>query len=427
MTVLSAMPKYEVYKNSGVEWLGEVPKYWTIKRFKHHFSSAMGETILSEDLIDDGSIPVYSATEGDHFFGFVNKSNILLKSGDLVIPARGNSIGFPKLVSKAATCSQTTIYAKKNQEIDSRYSYYYLLGCKHYIFQFTQTAIPQITVDEVKNNVLICPSIQEQTAIAKFLDKKTTQIDEAIAIKQKQIDLLKERKQILIQKAVTQGLDPNVPIRDSGVDWISEIPNHWSILPNFALFTERVEPGRDELPLLSVSIHSGVSKDEISEEENIRGRIKIADKTKYNLVKANDIVFNMMRAWQGGIGSVSTIGMVSPAYIIATPNNKMNAQYFEYQYRSPIFIQQMDRFSKGITDFRKRLYWNEFKRLNTVAPPIGEQKSVVLYIESSSRKIDKAISLQFAQIDKLKEYKTTLINSAVTGKIKVPNICKLKG
>lgn len=443
MMVLAGMPKYEVYKDSGVEWLGEIPRHWHICPFTKIFSFGRGLNITKENLQDDG-VPCINYGEIHSKYGFEvdpNKHPLkcvdnkyldsshksLLRCGDFVFADTSEDIegsgNFTYLNSKQNIfAGYHTVIARPVESINKRFLAY-ILDSTSYRTEIRRKVkgvkVYSITQSILKSTNLWFPPDNEQTAIAHFLDKKTTQIELAIAIKKKQIELLKERKQILIQKAVTQGLDPNVPMRDSGVDWISEIPEHWSILPNFALFTERVEPGRDKLPLLSVSIHSGVSKDEISEEENIRGRIKIADKTKYNLVKPNDIVFNMMRAWQGGIGSVSTIGMVSPAYIIATPNNKINAQYFEYQYRSSIFIQQMDRFSKGITDFRKRLYWDEFKRLTTVAPPIGEQKSIVLHIESSSNKIDNAISLQHLQIKNLKEYKTTLINSAVTGKVKI--------
>jgi type I restriction enzyme S subunit len=208
-------------------------------------------------------------------------------------------------------------------------------------------------------------------------------------------------------------------MKNSGVDWIGQIPEHWVIFANRALFFERVESGRKGLPLLSVSIHTGVSSEEISEEENVRGRVKIEDKSKYILVKKGDIAFNMMRAWQGGIGAVSKEGMVSPAYIVAKPKSIINAEYFEYQYRCPEFIQQMDRFSKGITDFRKRLYWDSFKQLNTVVPPIKEQLAIVGFIKNQSEKVEVSIALLNNQLEKLKEYKTTLINSAVTGKIKV--------
>lgn len=147
--------------------------------------------------------------------------------------------------------------------------------------------------------------------------------------------------------------------------------------------------------------------------------MKIEDKTKYILVKPGDIAFNMMRAWQGGIGAVSNEGMVSPAYIVAKPRPKINAEYFESQYRCPEFIQQMDRFSKGVTDFRKRLYWDSFKQLMTVVPPIDEQLEIVEYIKQETTRVAASIQLLNGQIEKLQEYKTTLINSAVTGKIKV--------
>ncbi|GHD40752.1 type I restriction enzyme, S subunit [Marinobacter persicus] len=275
---------------------------------------------------------------------------------------------------------------------------------------------------QVKRMPVVYPDLPEQKAISNLLDQKTTQIDKTIRVKEQQITLLKERKQILIQNAVTRGLNPETPMRDSKFEWIGEIPAHWDVMANRALFAERVEPGREGLPLLSVSIHSGVSEEEVSEEENVRGRVKIADKTKYNLVRPGDIAFNMMRAWQGAIGEVRTEGMISPAYTIAMPSQKIVPKFFEYQYRTPIFIQQMDRNSKGITDFRKRLYWDGFKQLITLVPPIEEQGAIVEYIDREVAKQDRAVSLLDQQITKLKEYKATMINSAVTGKIKVPGV-----
>jgi len=190
-------------KDSGINWIGQIPAHWEVKRFKHFFSTAMGETILGEDLIDDGKIPVYSATEGDHFFGYVNKAKIILAAGDLVIPARGNSIGFPKLVSSTATCSQTTIYAKKMGKISSDFVFYYLLSCKRFLFQFVQTAIPQITVDEVKNNIILCPPAREQEELVSYCKDIAHRFDGAITLKRRQIEALNEYKASLINAAVT--------------------------------------------------------------------------------------------------------------------------------------------------------------------------------------------------------------------------------
>jgi type I restriction enzyme, S subunit len=272
---------------------------------------------------------------------------------------------------------------------------------------------------DLLNLPFVKPKFEEQAAIAQFLDSKIYQIGKAIIIKEKQIELLKERRQVLIHQAVTRGLNPDAPMKDSGVEWIGELPAHWDIVRNKTLFQERKEPGNESLPILSVSIHSAVSSEEISDEENIRGKIRIEDKSNYKLVNVNDVAFNMMRAWQGAIGAVRVEGMVSPAYVVAKPTKTINSNYFEYQYRTERFIQQMDRVSKGITDFRKRLYWDEFKQLLTILPPEVEQEQISEFISKLHLKIDNAILSKQNEIEKLKEYKASLINSVVTGKIKV--------
>lgn len=415
---LSAMPRYEVYKDSGVDWLGEIPEHWEVRKLKFLASIKTGER-NTEDKKENGLYPFFVRSQTPE------KINSYSYDGEAILTA-GDGAGVGKVyhyINGKFDYHQRVYKFSNFKEVIGQYLYRYLT------INFSNVAMlgtAKSTVDSLRlpliQDFIVCfPKEKgEQTAIAAFLDRKTAQIDQAVEIKKQKVVLLKERKQILIQNAVTRGLNPDAPMRDSGVAWIGKIPAHWNIVANRSIFKERVEPGQDELPLLSVSIHSGVSTGELHEDDNIRGRVKIEDKTKYNLVKPDDIVFNMMRAWQGAIGAVKVKGMVSPAYIIARPKGSIKSQYFEYQYRCPIFIQQMDRFSKGITDFRKRLYWHEFKQLVTLLPPTAEQNTIVAHIKTQSAKIDKAIDLQEQQINKLKEYKATLINSAVTGKIKVP-------
>ncbi|MBO2622860.1 restriction endonuclease subunit S [Shewanella algae] len=414
---LALMSKYDAYKNSGVEWLGDIPSSWMLKRFKHHYRSAMGETILASDLVVDGSIPVFSATEGSHFFGYVNSSGVILERGDLVIPARGNSIGFPKLVDQKSTCSQTTIYAKQIKKISQSFCFYYLLGCKPYLFQFVQTAIPQITVDEVKNNWLVVPSIEEQTRIANFLDKKTAQIDEAIAIKEQQINLLKERKQIIIQQAVTQGLDPNVPMKDSGVDWIGKIPAHWEMKRVKIIFRLVMQPSEknNDYELLSVYTDIGVKpRRELEERGN-----KASTTDGYWFVKKGDIVVNKLLAWMGAIGLSEYEGVTSPAYDILRPKLPINGFFYHYLFRSDFCSAELKRHSRGIMDMRLRLYFDRFGVVEVPYPPVDEQNEIIHSLETEMKEMDKGIEHLNTQIEKLKEYKTTLINSAVTGKIKI--------
>ncbi|HAR32975.1 MAG TPA: restriction endonuclease subunit S [Desulfobacter sp.] len=437
--LLPLMPRYEAYKDSGVTLIGKIPEHWEILRLKNiaYINPSLSandkkanETVCflpMEKVGADGKVDF--STKGylhDLINGFTS-----FKKNDVIIakitPCFENKKGaFLNKMPTRLGIGSTEFHVLREKNCSNSNFLYHLT--KSHLFMnlgermMTGSAGQKRVPSEFLHIFPVAlPSKIEQTTIANFLDCKTAKIDQAVAIKEEQIRLLKERKQILIQTAVTKGLDPNVPMADSGVEWIGQVPAHWNIVANRTLFKERVEPGQDDLPLLSVSIHSGISDDEVSEEENIRGRVKIEDKTKYNLVKPNDIVFNMMRAWQGAIGAAKVTGMVSPAYIIATPKETLHASYFEYQYRCPIFIQQMDRFSKGITDFRKRLYWHEFKQLLTILPPVGEQKVIVNHIQTQSAKIDQAIAIQEQMIEKLKEYKATLINAAVTGKIKVPD------
>ncbi len=435
--------KYDAYKDSGVETLGKIPNDWDVLRFRDICDFGKGLNITKENLEEVG-IPCVNYGEVHSKYGFEVNPEIhqlkcvsenylksspksLLRYGDFVFADTSEDIdgsgNFTYLNSHRITfAGYHTVIVRPKDKINVRFLAY-VFDSRSFRNQIRKAVkgvkVYSITKAILKNTNVWLPNSDKQLEIASFLDQKTTEIDQAIAIKEQQIVLLNERKQIVIQKAVTQGLDPNVPMKNSGVEWIGQIPEHWEIRANRTIFKERNEQGKDGLPLLSVSIHSGVSNEEIAEEDNVRGRVKIEDKSKYILVKKGDIAFNMMRAWQGGIGAVSVDGMVSPAYIVAKPNDFINSEFFEYQYRCPEFIQQMDRYSKGITDFRKRLYWDGFKQLLIVVPPIDEQLKIVEQIKAIEQQTNFAIQIKNQQIEKLKEYKTTLINDAVTGKIKV--------
>ena len=435
--------KYDTYKDSGVQWLGNIPNDWEVVRFRDICTFSKGLNITKENLQDIG-IPCVNYGEVHSKYGFEvspernelkcvsedylkNSPKSLLAYGDFIFADTSEDIdgsgNFTYLNSHNLTfAGYHTVIVRPKPYVNVRYLAYAFdsLSFRHQI----RTAVKGVKVYSItkailKDTAVWLPNVDQQYEIAQFLDQKKAQIEQAIAIKEQQIALLNERKQIVIQQAVTKGLDPNVTMKDSGVEWIGQIPEHWEVFANRAIFSERNESGRDGLPLLSVSIHTGVSDEEMDEDTNVQGRVKIEDKSKYILVKKGDIAFNMMRAWQGAIGAVSVDGMVSPAYIVAKPTERIDANFFEYQYRCPEFIQQMGRYSKGITDFRKRLYWDGFKQLSTIVPPISEQLKIIEFIKALNIQIETVVSVKTQQIQKLKEYKTTLINDAVTGKIKV--------
>lgn len=178
-------------------------------------------------------------------------------------------------------------------------------------------------------------------------------------------------------------------------------PTNWTPACLGDIYTERKEPGNESLPLLTVSIHSGVSDGELDEDELPKKVKRIEDKSQYKRAATGDLVFNMMRAWQGAIGTVRTEGMVSPAYIVAKPNGKVYPPFMDYYMKAPRMVGMINRQSYGVTDFRKRLYWDSFAPIPCVLPPVREQRKIAEILATQ----DKAIELQERKIDELKRFK----------------------
>jgi len=430
---------YAEYKDSGVEWLGGIPKSWGTAKLKFI------ATLYNGDSLNESQKKSYESDDTTVGYAYISSKDITAETSTIdynnglripkehtkfklapktasLICIEGGSAGRKIAFTKENVCFVNKLACVETQQShDPKYTFY-LLKSGPFQKQFYSAMtglIGGVAISNIKNIELVSPPTPEQTAIANFLDDKTAKIDDLVQIKRRQIELLVERKQFLIQEAVTKGLNPDAKRKDSGLDWIGDIPEHWDVLRNAALFAERKDAGQEKLPVLSVSIHSGVSSKELSADENIRSAVKIEDRTAYKEVLPGYIAYNMMRAWQGGIGAVSVHGMVSPAYVVAKPTEGLDANYFELLYRTPAFIWQMDANSKGITDFRKRLYWESFRELKTILPPLSEQQDISEFIASKSDDINDAIDIKEKQISKLNEYKTTLINAAVTGKIKV--------
>jgi type I restriction enzyme S subunit len=201
----------------------------------------------------------------------------------------------------------------------------------------------------------------------------------------------------------------------SGIEWLGEAPRDWSVLRLGDLFKEVSEAGSDDLPILSVSIHDGVSDDELAPDDVDRKVTRSEDKAKYKKVQPSDLVYNMMRAWQGGFGAVRVDGMVSPAYVVARPKRPdFDSTFVEQLLRTENAVREMKRHSQGVTDFRLRLYWQEFKNCRVALPPLGEQRSIVAFIDHETAKIDALVSEQQRLIELLKEKRQAVISHAVT-------------
>lgn len=193
-------------------------------------------------------------------------------------------------------------------------------------------------------------------------------------------------------------------------------PANWKRYTFGDIYTERKEPGDENLPLLMVSIHSGVSDGEVDAAELPKQVKRIEDKSQYKKAVSGDLVFNMMRAWQGAIGTVRATGMVSPAYIVAEPNDKVYPLFMDYYSRTPQMINQIDRQSYGVTDFRKRLYWDSFAPIGCILPPIEEQQKIATILTTQ----DKVIELKEKRLAEKQRQKKYLMQQLLTGKKRLP-------
>lgn len=194
------------------------------------------------------------------------------------------------------------------------------------------------------------------------------------------------------------------------------VPADWKRCTFGDIYTERKEPGNEELPLLMVSIHSGVSDGEVDESELPKKAKRIEDKSQYKKAVSGDLVFNMMRAWQGAIGTVRTTGMVSPAYIVAEPNDKVYPLFMDYYTKTPQMINQIDRQSYGVTDFRKRLYWDSFTPIGCILPPVAEQQKIAAILTTQ----DKVIEVKEKRLAEKQRQKKYLMQQLLTGKKRLP-------
>ncbi len=193
-------------------------------------------------------------------------------------------------------------------------------------------------------------------------------------------------------------------------------PKDWKSLKIKNIYSERKEPGEEGLPILTVSIHSGVSDGELDEDEIGKAVKRIEDKSQYKKAHRGDLVFNMMRAWQGAVGAVRTTGMVSPAYIVAKPNDRVDPFYMDYYMKTPEMIHTMHSQSYGVTDFRLRLYWDSFAPISCVIPSVAEQQKISEILTTQ----DRVIELKEKLIVEKQRQKKYLMQQLLTGKKRLP-------
>jgi type I restriction enzyme, S subunit len=279
-----------------------------------------------------------------------------------------------------------------------------------------EAAVPGLNRETAYSKDVAVPPVHVQRAIADYLDHETARLDALVAAKVRLLDLLEEKRRALITRAVTRGLDPSAPLRDSGISWLGEIPAHWGTRRVAWLFKDRDERGEPDLPLLEVSINLGVILREFSTDKI---ESTAADFNTYKVARTGDVVFNKMRMWQGAVGVAPEDGLVSPDYTVAAPTGLISSEYAGLLFRTDIFSAECARRSHGIVWDRLRLYWDGFREIELPLPSLDEQSEIVAHIAEETGKLDALRLAAERTIALLKERRAALIAAAVTGRLNV--------
>jgi type I restriction enzyme S subunit len=302
--------------------------------------------------------------------------------------------------------------------LDGRYGHLLLhaYDLKKVFYGFGSGLRQNLSWEDFKYLPCVLPPLPEQAAIVRYLDHVDRRVRRLTRAKRKLIALLTEQKQAIIHRAVTRGLDPDVPLKDSGVEWLGKVPEHWEVRRNGRLFAQRNETGFADLPILEVSLRTGIR---IRDFETSARKQLMSDRDKYKRARTWDIAYNTMRMWQGAVGIAPTDGLVSPAYVIARPLPGTVSRYFEMLFRTSVYMQEVDNYSRGIVKDRNRLYWEDFKAMPSCYPPPSEQSAIVDHLDQATADIDTTITRAEREIELLNEYRTRLIADVVTGKLDV--------
>ena len=274
-----------------------------------------------------------------------------------------------------------------------------------------------ISWNDLKHSLLPIPPLGEQKKIVEFLSTKTSLIDAQQRERERELRLLDELKQAEIANVVTRGLNPDVPMKDSGIPWIGQIPAHWKSIRIKYLFKEEDERNVDlSFPLLTFSRKKGVIPFSDANEK----APSASDLSKYKIIHAGQLLENRMQAWSGMFAKAEIDGCVSPEYSVFSPlSDDVCVDFFAHLFRTNQYVAHWANLSRGVGDGFNRLYTPQFHSVFAIVPPIEEQKAIVEYIQQKNAAIDEMIANLRAEIDFLTEYKQRLIADVVTGQLKV--------
>lgn len=420
------MKRYDTYKDSGVQWLGEIPSHWDVKRlasafvenrnlnvelksieaYKFNYGTLVrkDEDVTSEDVIES------------------YRKYTLIEPKDILI--NGLNLNYDFVSQRVAISENRGIITSAYLAITPRENinpYYYCYFLKAMdskkLFHGMGTGIRlTLSFAELKKQFILFPSVKEQEGIVAFLDEKTAEIDELVRQVEREIELLKEYKQAEIARVVTRGLNPNAPLKPSGISWIGDIPQHWDVLRNKNLFSAHYEPveKRNNIPLLSLTTEGVILRD----AESGKGKFP-KDFEKYNVVYPNQIIFCLFDIDETPrtVGLSYNYGMITNAYNSFKIKETNVLPRFILNYY--LAVDNIKALRPYYTGLRKVVQYGRFMQLKVPIPPLAEQQDIVEYIDRKTTEIDRLVVELTYQVEYLKEYKQRLIADVVTGKINV--------
>lgn len=416
------MEKYKEYKDSGVQWLGEIPSHWKVRKMKYTFierseknhpyeeplCATQSKGVIPQSLYEGRVVVVNKGFEGLK----------LVKIGDFVISLRSFQGGIEYAYYQGIISAAYTVLQPKDSYMSPFFKY---LFKSHDYIQLLQTCVTGIREGQNINYPLLSkkaiplPPLAEQHSIVTYLDTKCSLLDTLLSNKEKQISLLQEMKQRVIADAVTRGVNPNVKFKATNIPWLPEIPEHWGKVKLKALALEGKNKNRENMETNVLSLSYG----KIIRKKNINEGLVPSDYATYQIVYPDDIILRLTdlqndhRSLRCGL--VKERGIITSAYVCLKIEQGIS-EYFYYLLHSYDIKKVFYSMGGGL---RQSLNYTEVSKLRVPVPPLSEQRAIVSYITERTSKIDTLIEKLTKEIECVKEYKQRLISDVVTGQVKV--------
>ena len=413
------MKRYNAYKDSGVKWIGEIPSHWGCIKIKH----------LLKERVEKSADGIGNPLSMSQKFGLIPTSQMDIVpnaatsyigakhtyKGDMVLNKLKAHLGVFALSSYDGLVSPDYAVYYGTGRADMEFLEYLFktpLYVSEFIKKTTGVAIGfnRLYTDDLFSISAHYPPLHEQQAIVDYLKDKTLKIEQYVSARER--ELLDSLKQSEIANVVTKGLNPNVKMKDSGIPWIGEIPEHWTTRKIKFLFKERSEKGYPNEPVLCATQKYGVIPQSMYEN-----RVVVVNKglEGLKLVKEGDFVISL-RSFQGGIEYAHYQGIISAAYTVLSPSDEVNPNYIKYLFKSHPFIELLKTCVTGIRE-GQNINFDLLRKSSIMLPPLSEQQAIVSYIDEKLQKIDQYMADLQREIDYLKEFKQRLISDAVTGQL----------